>query len=103
MDHGLLIRKLQKYGVNPKVTKWIESFLTQRTQQVVVDGSKSQAASIISGVTQGTVLGPVLFLVFINDITQCIIDSTIRCFADDTRISKAIRCEHDVAVLHTAG
>ena len=99
VDHGLLIRKLHKYGVNSKVTKWIESFLTQRIQQVVVDGSKSQTAPIISGVPQGTVLGPVLFLVFINDITQCIVDSTIRCFADDTRISKAIRREHDVTVL----
>ena len=76
-------------------------FLRDRTQQVVVDGQMSLAALIMSGVPQGTVLGPILFLIFINDITDCITNSTIRCFADDTRISKAISCEHDVSILQS--
>jgi len=99
VDHKLLIKKLHRYQVHPKMVKWIEEFLSNRTQHVVVEGVMSYAASIISGVPQGTVLGPVLFLIFINDITDCITKSTIRCFADDTRIMKSIGCEQDVIVL----
>ena len=98
MDHALLLKKLEKYGVHPQLIRWIKSFLTDRSQQVVLGGQLSLAAIIISGVPQGTVLGPVLFLIFINDITGCITHSTIRCFADDTKISKAISCEADMAI-----
>ena len=77
--------------------KWIKSFLSDRLQQVVIDGHLSLAALIISGVPQATVLGPILFL--INDISRCIKDFTIRCFADDPRISRAITCESDVKAL----
>ena len=55
----------------------------------------------MSGVPQGTVLGPILFLIFINDIDHCIMHSIIRCFADDTRISYSIKCEQDVKLLQT--
>ena len=99
VDHALLIKKLERYGVHSKLVKWIKSFLEDRTQQVVVDGHMSELAIIISGVPQGTVLGPILFLVFINDINNCISSSTLRCFADDTRISKSIKGESDVKAL----
>ena len=99
VDHALLIKKLERYGINPKVVNWIKSFLSDRSQQVVVDGHMSILALIISGVPQGTVLGPILFLVFINDINTCITTSTIRCFADDTRITKGIRGENYVVIL----
>ena len=99
VDHKLLLRKLQLYGIHPKIIKWIESFLSDRKQAVVVDGHLSILALIISGVPQGTVLGPILFLIFINDIEHCIMHSIIRCFADDTRISIAIKSEHDVKLL----
>ena len=99
VDHALLIKKPQRYGIHPQVVNWIRSFLSDRSQQVVIDGHLSLAALIISGVPQGTVLGPILFLIFINDISHCIKYSTIRCFADDTRISKAITCEGDVKAL----
>ena len=88
-----------EYGVHPQLIRWIKSFLTDRSQQVVLGGQLSLTAIIISGVPQGTVLGPILFLIFINDITGCITHSTIRCFADDTKISKAISCEADMAIL----
>ena len=101
VDHKLLLRKLQLYGIHPKIVKWIESFLLDRKQAVVVDGHLSILALILSGVPQGTVLGPILFLIFINDIDQCIMHSIIRCFADDTRISIAIRCENDVSLLQS--
>ena len=99
VDHALLIRKLSKYGIHPKIITWIESFLQGRTQQVVVEGQLSFAALIISGVPQGTVLGPILFLIFINDITHCVSSSVIRCFADDTRIMKAISHTPDMTLL----
>ena len=99
VDHALLLKKLEKYGVHPQLIRWIKSFLTDRSQQVVLCGQLSLAAIIISGVPQGTVLGPILFLIFINDITGCITHSTIRCFADDTKISKAKSCEADMAIL----
>ena len=99
VDHKLLVKKLTLYGIHPKIVKWVESFLTNRTQSVVVDGTLSLLALIISGVPQGTVLGPILFLIFINDIEHCIMHSIVRCFADDTRISIAVKSELDVQLL----
>ena len=99
VDHRLLIKKLRLYGINETIVKWIESFLSDRKQAVVVDGQLSFLALIISGVPQGTVLGPILFLIFINDIEHCITNSIIRCFADDTRVSIAVSCEQDVSAL----
>ena len=101
VDHQLLIKKLQLYGFHPKIIIWIESFLTNRTQQVVVDGHMSIIALIMSGVPQGTVLGPILFLMFINDIASCVLHSTLRCFADDTRICRSISGSHNVTELQS--
>ena len=99
VDHALLIQKLSTYGIHPKIVKWIGSFLTNCSQHVVVDGQLSVAALIISGVPQGTVLGPILFLIFINDISLCVTNSIIRCFADDTRIMRAISQTLDMQLL----
>ena len=99
VDHKLLIRKLHRYSLNPKIIRWIDSFLSDRKQAVVVDGHLSFLAPIISGVPQGTVLRPILFLIFINDIEHCITNSIIRCFADDTRVSITVFREQDVAKL----
>ena len=90
VDHQLLLSKLQLYGFHSQIIRWIESFLTNRSQQVIVDGHMSITAPIISGVPQGTVLGSILFLIFINDIASCVSHSTLRCFADDTRICRSI-------------
>ena len=99
VDHNLLIKKMSKYGIHPKIVQWISSFLCGRTQEVVVEGHLSFAALIISGVPQGTVLGPILFLIFINDITLCISNSVIRCFADDTRIMRSISTCDEMSLL----
>ena len=93
VDHRLLLEKLKRYGFHPKILSWIESFLANRTQHVVVNGAASIAAIIISGVPQGSVLGPLLFILFIDDMQHCIKYSVIRFFADDTRILKHIANE----------
>ena len=101
VDHKLLVKKLHRYGINSKIIKWIDAFLNDRQQAVVVNGTLSLLALIVSGVPQGTVLGPILFLIFINDIEHCLSNAVIRCFADDTKVSMSIRSEHDVPLLQT--
>ena len=68
VSHNLLIPKLKHYGIRGKVNSWIESFLSGRTQAVIVEGEKSTYLPVDSGVPQGSVLGPSLFLYYINDI-----------------------------------
>lgn len=99
VDHRLLLDKLRRYGFHEKLLQWIESFLSDRLQNVVLGGISSLAAAIISGVPQGSVLGPLLFILFINDMQLCVNSSIIRFFADDTRILKHIYGENDVIAL----
>ena len=90
MDHTILLNKLKKLRITGKLANWIKSFLTNRTQTVIVNGVKSFAASVVSGVPQGTVLGPILFLLMISDIDNDIKFSHLASFADDTRVLKEI-------------
>ena len=94
-----LLIKLRHYGFSDKMLELIESFLSNGYQKVVIDGRVSFLLLILSGVPQGTVLGPISFLIFINDITTCVLTSTIRCFADDTRACKAVTSCQDVSDL----
>ena len=91
VDHNLLIAKLKRYKFHPRVVTWISSFLSCRSQTVLIGNERSSSAQVRSGVPQGTVLGPILFLVFINDLENVVDTSTVRFFADDTRISHQIR------------
>ena len=83
VDHQRLLLKLHRLGINHEVITWIQSFLTDRSQCVVLDGERSDACPVLSGVPQGSVLGPCLFLMYINDMPETI-KSNIRLFADDT-------------------
>jgi len=84
IDHYILVNKLIKLKINPYVSLWVSSFLTGRSQRVIIDGISSDLAPVTSGVPQGTVLSPTLFVLFINGIVNCVTHSTIRPFANDT-------------------
>lgn len=98
VDHQILLQKLKNIGILGNVFTWISNFLMDREQTVAVGGALSYIAKVISGVPQGTVLGPILFVIFANDI-NCVEHSVIGCFADDTRISKSISISHDSSLL----
>ncbi len=86
------------YGVSGKTNQWIQAFLQDRTQCVVVNGSHSDPSPVISGVPQGTVLGPMLFLLYINDIVKDL-KSEIRLFADDSILYREINSPEDHTIL----
>ncbi len=94
MGHRRLIGKLDHYGVDGETNIWISDFLQDRTQTVVVDGISSSPKSVLSGVPQGSVLGPCLFLFYINDIAEGL-NSTVRLFADDTMCYLVIKNNRD--------
>ena len=94
VPHKRLAAKLNYYGIRGNLLTWIEAFLQNRSQSVVVDGHYSSPISVSSGVPQGTVLGPTLFLLYINDI-DVNIQSQIRLFADDCLIYRPITSNDD--------
>ena len=94
VPHQRLLHKLDHYGIRGTTLNWIQNFLTNRTQKVVVDGSSSESARVRSGVPQGTVLGPLLFLTYINDLPSTV-SSQVRLFADDCLLYRPIKCRAD--------
>ena len=100
VPHKRLLSKLDLYGIRNSNLKWISSFLSDRKQRVTLNGAQSSWRPVISGVPQGTVLGPLLFLLYINDIVSDI-TSEIRLFADDCILYRAIKDPSDSAALQT--
>ena len=99
VDIGLILRKLKLLGVDGKLGRWLHGFLLGRLQSVVVNGQKSAPTQVISGVPQGSVLGPLLFLVLIADIDKEVASSFISSFADDTRVGHAVANNQDIQKL----
>ena len=81
-----LLSKLNSYGIRGNALRWITAFLRDRKQRVVLNGFKSSWTNVLSGVPQGSVLGPLLFLVYINDLPDCIENSSVKIFADDLKL-----------------
>ena len=94
VPHERLLGKLDFYGINGPIHAWIRAFLKTREQTVVVNGSRSRPESVDSGVPQGTVLGPLLFLLHINDLPR-VVSSQVRLFADDCLMYRPIASERD--------
>ena len=100
VPHKRLIKKLRIYGIHDEFVSWIESFLSCRQQFVLCDGARSEHSAVTSGVPQGTVMGPLLFLLHINDMPSVVDPGTlVRLFADDTLIYIVIHSMEDQVVL----
>ena len=90
VDHHCLLQKLSDTGIGGKLGRWIHSFLTERKQSVLVNNHFSEDVEVVSGVPQGSVLGPLLFVIMINDIDNTVKQAKVRCFADDTRATAGV-------------
>ena len=98
LTHMSLLGKLQHYGIDNDILNWVSAFLTCRTQSVVVGGQNSNSVSVESGVLQGTVLGPLLFLLHINNLHQSV-QSTVRLFADVCLLYRPIKSVQDTIII----
>ena len=86
VNHSILISKLRYYGLKEPSLSWLSSYLSNRSQQVSLNGQLSTPKQVTCGVPQGSILGPLLFLIYINDMNKAINNSTVYHFADDTNL-----------------
>ena len=94
VPHGRLLLKLQALGVHGSLLQWFRSFLTTRRQRVVVNGHFSDWSAVSSGVPQGSILGPLLFIIYVNDISS-VVRSNIQMFADDLTLYRVVSSFED--------
>ena len=87
MDHAILLGKLKLYGVSSQSLNWFQSYLSDQKQQTFIDGAQSDFCNITCGIPQGSILGPLLFTIYINDLPSCDLFSKPRLYADDTTLT----------------
>lgn len=98
VPHKRLLSKLEAHGITGNILRWVDSWLSNRRQKVSVEGELSEWAAVKSGVPQGSVLGPLLFLIYINDIDQDIVSKFSK-FADDSKVAKIVNNLDDAEIL----
>ena len=96
INHKILLHKLEFYGVRGLALNWFKSYLTDRKQYVLYNNVKSQTLEITCGVPQGSVLDPLLFLIYVNDIANCLTHSKVISLADDTTVFSSSKCIDDL-------
>ena len=94
VPHRRLISKLRSYKINECLVRWVVNYLQDRSQFAEINGEKSQWIPVTSGIPQVSVLGPLLFLIYINDLPENV-NSTVYMYADDTKIYREIKSEYD--------
>ena len=100
VPHRRLLNKLSACGVAGGALEWIRSFLTGRHQQVIIKGRTSPWSPVLSGVPQGSVLGPTLFIVYVNDLPS-VVNSSVKIFADDTKVYRNVSTQEDRRLLQS--
>ena len=102
VPHRRLVHKIEKYGITGNILGWTKAFLSGRTQCVVLNDVKSKIARVTSGIPQGSVLGPILFVIYINDMPEVVDkDSIVYLFADDTKVFRHIQSQEDTIQLQS--
>ena len=101
--HNKLLIKLESYGIGYELYDWLQNFLSDRSQMAVVGGFQSDSVTVESGVPQGSVIGPTMFILFVNDILDKLPSSTVSCklFADDVKLYSNVEI-FTVSSLHDA-
>ncbi len=101
VPHDKLIVKLQQFGITGPLLDWYRDYLSGRKQRVVIDGVSSSYLDVTSGVPQGSIVGPPLFLVFVNDLPDAAEHSKVPMFADDSKCFRVIEMPHDTELLQS--
>ena len=94
VPHERLMQKITAHGIGGKILAWIKGWLSERKQRVCIQGERSSWRNVRSEVPQGSVLGPVLFMIFINDTYVHFVSSILK-FADDTKVFSEVNNDHD--------
>ena len=99
VPHSLLLDKISATGLHPVLVQWIGAYLTSRSQRTVVGGSASSWASVLSGVPQGSILGPLLFIIYVNGIFELTLNSKLMLYADDMLLYRVVDNPEDLGAL----